>query len=129
MHLGKYGLFPLTLEEMEKVVGKVQRWFPDWSAAPVYYVDQGLVTPTDVYYENDRAAGVAKWLEVMAKHEVRVVLIDTVDKSKGWKILRTGNDEKGLLSLEEIAGLDARQGNEQSALDQMIQGLSFDVKL
>lgn len=107
LHLGKYGLFPLTLEEMEKVVGKVQRWFPDWSAAPVYYVDQGLVTPTDVYYENDRAAGVAKWLEVMAKHEVRVVLIDTVDKSKGWKILRTGNDEKGLLSLEEIVRLDA----------------------
>ena len=107
LHLGKYGLFPLTLEEMETVVDKVQRWFPDWSAAPVYYVDQGLVTPTEVYYDRDRATGVAKWLEAMATHQVKVVLIDTVDKSKGWKILRTGNDEKGLLTLEEIAGLDA----------------------
>jgi hypothetical protein len=107
LHLGKYGLFPLTLEEMKKVVGKIQGWFPDWSAAPVYYVDQGLVTSTEVYYDHDRATGVAAWLEAMAKHEVKVVLIDTVDKSKGWKILRTGNDEKGLLTLEEIARLDA----------------------
>jgi hypothetical protein len=107
LHLGKYGLFPLTLEEMKKVVGKVQPWFPDWSAAPVYYVDQGLVTPTEVYYDHDRATGVAKWLEAMAEHGVKVVLIDTVDKAQGWKILRTGNDKKGLLTLEEIAGLDS----------------------
>jgi hypothetical protein len=43
----------------------------------------------------------------MAKHKVKVVLIDTVDKAQGWKILRTGNDKKGLLTLSEIAELDA----------------------
>jgi hypothetical protein len=107
LHLGKYGLFPLTLEEMKAVVGKIQGWFPDWSAAPVYYVDQGLVSRTEVYDERDRAKGVAKWLEAMAKHKVKVVLIDTVDKAQGWKILRTGNDKKGLLTLSEIAELDA----------------------
>jgi hypothetical protein len=107
LHLGKYGLFPLTLEEMDAVVAKIQGWFADWSAAPVYYVDQGLVTRTDVYDEDDRAKGVATWLKAMEVHKVKVVLIDTVDKSKGWKILRTGNDKKGLLSLEEIAELDA----------------------
>ena len=107
LHLGKYGLFPLTLEEMQAVVANIQRWFPDWSAAPVYYVDQGLISEKGVYFDHDRKNGVATWLEAMAKHKVKVVLIDTVDKAQGWKILRTGNDPKGLLSLEEIAELDA----------------------
>jgi hypothetical protein len=106
LHLGKYGLFPLTLEEMDAVVGKVQGWFADWAAAPVYYVDQGIVSDKAVYVENDRAKGVATWLRAMAKHKVKVVLIDTVDKAKGWKILRTGDDSKGLLSLREVARLD-----------------------
>jgi hypothetical protein len=36
-----------------------------------------------------------------------VVLIDTVDKASGWKILRTGNDRKGLLGLRQLARLNA----------------------
>jgi hypothetical protein len=43
----------------------------------------------------------------MAKHGVKIVLIDTVDKSKGWKLLRTGADPKGLLSALEISKLTA----------------------
>ena len=43
----------------------------------------------------------------MAKHHVEVVLIDTVDKAEGWKILRTGNDRKGLLGPRQIARLTA----------------------
>jgi hypothetical protein len=107
LHLGKYGLFPLTLDECRSVVGQVQRWFPDWSAAPVFYVDQGIVSNTDVYVEGDRAKGCATWLRAMAKHKVKVVLIDTVDKAKGWKLLRTGDDPKGLLTASEIARLAA----------------------
>jgi hypothetical protein len=39
----------------------------------------------------------------MAKLKVKVVLIDTVDKAKGWKLLRTGDDPKGLLSPQQIS--------------------------
>lgn len=107
LHLGKYGLFPLTLEESEIVVRQVQQWFPDWSAAPVFYVDQGLIGRSGVYVGHDMAKGVAAWLRAMAKYKVKVVLIDTVDKSKGWKILRTGDDPKGLLSAQQVSRLAA----------------------
>ncbi len=105
--LGKYGLVPLTLEESEAVVRQVQRWFPDWSAAPVFYVDQGVVSRNRVYVGRDLAKGIALWLRTMAKHGVRVVLIDTVDKAKGWKIFRTGDDPKGLLGPRQISSLAA----------------------
>jgi hypothetical protein len=105
LHLGKYGLFPLTLEESELVVKQVQQWFLDWAAAPVFYVDQGIIGRSGIYVGRDTAKGVAAWLRVMAKHKVNVVLIDTVDKSKGWKLLRTGNDPKGLLSVQQISRL------------------------
>ncbi len=107
LDLGKYGLFPLTLEECDAVVGQVQRWFPDWSAAPVFYVDQAITSRTRVYVGHDRAKGLEAWLRLMAKHHVEVVLIDTVDKAEGWKILRTGNDRKGLLGPRQIARLTA----------------------
>ncbi|HMK70946.1 MAG TPA: hypothetical protein VK442_08250 [Xanthobacteraceae bacterium] len=107
LDLGKYGLFPLTLEECDAVVGRVRQWFPDWSAAPVFYVDQGTVSRSRVYVGHDRAKGLEAWLRLMAKHHVEVVLIDTVDKAAGWKILRSGNDPKGLLGPRQIARLTA----------------------
>jgi hypothetical protein len=108
LHLGKYSLSPLTLEESVTVVDQVQRWFSDWAAAPVFYLDQGLIDRERVYVGHDRSKGVAVWLRAMAKHGVKVVLIDTVDKSKGWKLLRTGADDpKGLLGAREISKLAA----------------------
>jgi hypothetical protein len=47
------------------------------------------------------------WLHHIARHQVRLVLIDTVDKSKGWKILRNGDDPKGLLTLDQLGRLNA----------------------
>ncbi len=44
LNMAKYGLFPLTLEQSDHVVGRIQAWFADWTAAPVFYVDQGLLT-------------------------------------------------------------------------------------
>ena len=107
LDLGKYGLFPLTLEECDAVVSQIQHWFPGWSAAPVFYVDQGIMSRTRVYVGSDRAKGVEAWLRVMAKHNVKVVLIDTIDKAEGWKILRTDGDPKGLLDAKEIFRLTA----------------------
>jgi hypothetical protein len=107
LHFCKYGVYPLTLEECQSVVSRVQPWFSDWAAAPAFYVDQGIISDTGVYVDSDRAKGAAKWLQAMAKHKVKVVLIDTIDKSKGWKLLRTGDDKKGLLSAQEISRLAA----------------------
>ena len=103
LNLGKYGVFPLTLEECDIVVGLIQQWLADWSAAPVYYVDQAITYRTRVFDGKDRAEGLATWLRMMARHKVKVVLIDTIDKASGWKILRTDNDPKGLLDAKEIA--------------------------
>lgn len=107
LNLGKYGLFPLSLEECDCTVEKIQQWFPDWTAAPVFFLDQGIISSKKVYVGENVAEGVEVWLRVMAKHKVQVVLIDTVDKSKGWKILKTGSDPKGILTSSQIAHLDA----------------------
>jgi hypothetical protein len=95
------------LEECDSVVGQIQRWFRDWSSAPVFYVDQGIISHDRVYVDGDTAKGVEAWLRIVATHKVKVVLIDTVDKSQGWKILRTKNDPKGILEAEQIAHLTA----------------------
>lgn len=105
LDLGKYGLAPLTLEQCDRVVKQVQQWFPGWTAAPVFYADQGILTSDKVYTGKDLAAGIELWLRMVAKHGVRVVLIDTVEKSKGWKILKTDGEPNGLLLPEEISKL------------------------
>jgi hypothetical protein len=105
LDLGKYGLAPLTVEECDRVVKQVQQWFPGWSAAPVCYADQGILSNNKFYTGKDLAAGIEVWLEMVAKHGVRVVLIDTVEKSKSWKILKTNEDPKGLLLPDEVKRL------------------------
>lgn len=105
--LGKYGTFPLTLEETDRVVGLVQSWFPDWSAAPVFFVDQGILTSEKVYSGATVVEGLKKWLKVVACHGVPVVLIDTVDKSQGWCILKDkSTGTKGLLTKRQIQTID-----------------------
>lgn len=106
LHLGKYGLVPMTLEESEVVVECIQRWLGHWSAAPVCYVDRDIVTAETVFHGETLGAGIGKWLEMVARHDVPLVLIDTVDKAEGRKILKTGNDPKGLLEIDEIRELD-----------------------
>jgi hypothetical protein len=107
LHLGKYGTFPLTLEETDRVVELVQRWFSSWSAAPVLFVDQPVLGQARVYADGDRAKGVEAWLRVVARHRVPVVLIDTVDKASGWRLFQRGRDDrKGLLGPRQIRRLD-----------------------
>jgi hypothetical protein len=125
LDLGKYGLFPLTLEECDSVVGHVQRWFRDWCAAPVFYVDQGIMSRDNVYVGKDTAKGIELWLRIVAKHKVRIVLIDTVDKSQGWKILKTNNDPKGILEAEQIAHL-SKLGHELNIKVLWAGGISRD---
>ena len=107
LNLGKYGLFPLTLEQCDTVVERMQRWFPDWSAAPVFYVDQGIISRNRVFVGAETATGIEAWLRMFAKHKFRFVLIFTVDNSQSWKIVKTDNDPKGILELRQIARLNA----------------------
>ena len=106
-NLGKYGCFPLTLAEAEQVVERVQGWLPDWSAAPVLYLDMGLATDDGVYVNGDLVPGIEAWLTMVARHAVRVVLIDTIDKAAGRRLLKTNpNDKVGFLTEAEIARIE-----------------------
>jgi len=106
LYLGKYGMLPLTLPEADYVIGKIQSWFEDWSAAPAIYVDCPTVTQYRCYDE-EAGEAVRAWLDVAHTHKVAVVLIDTADKSRGRKLLKDSpEDEVGILSETEIRELD-----------------------
>jgi len=105
--LGKYGLFPLTLEEADTVMGLVQSWFPDWSAAPVCYVDLPVVCRDAIYTETEIEPGMKRWLEVAAKNRVPVVLFDTAEKARGRRLMKDAADDKvGILTERQIHGID-----------------------
>jgi hypothetical protein len=106
--LGKYGCFPLTLSEVDRVVAQIQHWLPDWSAAPVFFVDQGLLREGGVDVERDLPRGLEVWLDAVAAHGVRVVLIDTIDKATGRRLLKARTDDKtGYLGPRQIARVEA----------------------
>ncbi len=107
LELGKYGLFPLTMEESAEVMALVQRWFTDWTAAPVFYVDFPLSTRQQVFAEGDIVTGAKQWLDAVARHGIPVVLFDTADKAAGRRLLKDDpQDAVGILTLEEIRSLD-----------------------
>jgi hypothetical protein len=106
-HLGKYGSFPLTLAETDRVIAQVQRWFEDWSAAPVLFLDQGVLRDGAVDVGRDLARGVQIWLDMVAKHRVPVVLLDTIDKSSGRRLIKTSaKDTVGCLTWRQIKRIE-----------------------
>jgi hypothetical protein len=106
-HLGKYGCFPLTRPEIDHVVEQVQKWLPSWSAAPVFFVDQGLLREGGVDVERDLPRGIEIWLQTVASHGVRVVLIDTVDKATGRRLLKkSATDKLGYLGMGQIKRIE-----------------------
>ncbi len=106
-NLGKYGCFPLTHSETDHVVEQVQRWLPNWSAAPVFFVDQGLLRQGAIDVERDLPRGIEKWLDTVATRGVRVVLIDTVDKATGRRLLKkSSKDNVGFLGPRQIERIE-----------------------
>jgi hypothetical protein len=98
----------LTQHETDHVVQQVQRWLPDWSAAPVFFVDQGLLRDGHVDFGRDLSRGLKSWLETVAAHGVRVVLIDTIDKAPGKRLLKASSrDDSGFLGPEQIKDAEA----------------------
>jgi len=109
LELGKYGLVPLTFEQQREVIVRInQQWIKNWCAAPVCYVDYPIVTAREVYHGKSLVRGIERWLGMVRKLGVRVVLIDTAKKSEGRHLLKKDpQDEHGILSLAEIRALDA----------------------
>jgi hypothetical protein len=106
--LGKYGCFPLTRSETDRVVQQIQTWLPDWSAAPVFFVDQGLLGEDRVDAGRDLSRGLRSWLETVAAHGVRVVLIDTIDKATGKRLLKkSSHDDGGFLGPNQVKDAEA----------------------
>ena len=62
----------------------------------------------DVFHGPRLAAGIRLWLDMVARHRVRVVLIDTVNKSEGRRLLKESDgDARGYLTRGEILKLTA----------------------
>jgi hypothetical protein len=106
-HLGKYGCFPLTRAETDHVVGQVQKWFNDWSAAPAFFIDQGLLREGAVDVESDLPRGIELWLDTVSRHGVRVVLLDTIDKPSGRRLMKkSARDKAGYLGWRQVARIE-----------------------
>lgn len=106
-NLGKYGCFPLTRAEIDRVVGHIQGWLPNWSAAPVFFVDEGLLREGGVDVDRDLPRGIEIWLDTVAAHGVRVVLIDTINKATGRRLLKKSSDDKtGYLGMKQIERIE-----------------------
>lgn len=99
----KYGLRPLKFAEQEYVVANIQRWMPDWTPIPAFYVDTALVTHNDVY-ESDRCVEAARiWLDMVAKYDVKVVLIDCPDRIDPHRLMKSGGpNDPGILEIGQI---------------------------
>lgn len=107
LELGKYGLFPLTLDESDEVIGLIQGWFGNWTAAPAFYIDVPLVLRDRVIPTRDVSEAAKLWLRMVARHGVSVVLIDTVFKSRRRHLLRTdAKDSKGFFARNDIRNID-----------------------
>jgi len=107
LELGKYGLAPLTYEEQEATIRRIQSRFSTWCAAPVHYVDLPHIDTSTVYTEQNAVAATSRWLDLVGRCNVPVVLIDTAEKSKGKKLMKRGPaDSLGIFSLSEIEKLN-----------------------
>lgn len=108
LELGKYGLVPLTFVEQEAVIRRIQEWLGNWCAAPVHYVDLPHLDASTVYTQKNAVAGTARWLDLVGRCNVPVVLIDTAEKSRGTRLMkRSRTDSLGIFSLDEIADLNS----------------------
>jgi hypothetical protein len=104
LHLGKYGLFPLTLDEASEVMGQVQKYFTNWSAAPVFYLDFSHSKGNKVYSGKNIVEGAKVFLDIVAKHGIPVVLFDTADKDRGRKLVKQSKSDRiGILTPVQIA--------------------------
>ena len=120
-HLGKFGLFPLTLEDQLQAMPTIAGWFPSWSATPAFYVDRAIVWEQSVAEEQALVPFAVRWIEAASAAGLDVVLIDCPDRTpapagadtrpynedRGRRLLQRDGDELGVLSAADAATLQA----------------------
>jgi hypothetical protein len=120
-HLGKFGLFPLTLDEQTYVIGRVKQWFPSWTPTPAFYVDRPVISTDHVFQERALVEPARRWLSAAADAGADVVLIDAPDRTpapagagrrrygedRGRRLLKQDDgDEVGVLTMEDVDTLE-----------------------
>ncbi len=76
----KYGLTPLTFAEQTNVVEAVQNWVTGLTAIPAFYADTPFVSDTEIILSDAAANALRIWLDMVAAHRTRVVLVDCPDR-------------------------------------------------
>ena len=117
LHLGKFGLFPLTLEEQFMAMQLLGRWFPAWSPTPAFYVDRPIVTADGVRAERELVEVACEWVGVASQHGFQIVLVDSPDRTpapagsgrrswdddRGRRLLRRPRDAgAGVLDMDDL---------------------------
>ncbi|MBI5083244.1 MAG: hypothetical protein HZB13_01410 [Acidobacteria bacterium] len=106
---GKYGLFPLTLEEQATAIELITRWTAGWTAIPAFYIDTPLVTATEVY-DVSRCEEAAKvWLKMARGCGAKIALFDSPDRVTPRRLVRQSDakDDPGVLTVDAIERIAA----------------------
>jgi hypothetical protein len=116
-HLGKFGLFPLTIEQQLEAIRTIRPWFPTWTPAPSFYVDRPALTSGGVFEERDLTEVAIGWVRGAADAGADVVLFDSPDRTpapagtgtvpyredRGRRLVkRHALDPAGVLTFEDV---------------------------
>ena len=85
----------------------MQRWFPDWTAAPAFYVDQGLIDVSHVYSGDELERGVRSGSASSRTQGADWYSSIRSKSPRAGGSSKTESDPKGLLSLDQIENLNA----------------------
>ena len=86
---------------------KYQEWLLGLVAAPVFFVDQGLLREGAVDVERDLPRGIEVWLNTVAAHGVGVVLLTrSIRLQDGVYLKRSSGDREGYLSWKQIERIE-----------------------
>jgi hypothetical protein len=102
---GKYGLFPLTLEEQEQAIEMITRWTAGWTAIPAFYVDTPLVTATQVFDVDRCEEAARRWLKMARGAGATVALFDAPDRVTPRRLVKSERSPEGVLNLDQIESL------------------------
>ena len=102
---GKYGLFPLTLEEQGPVIELITRWTTGWTAIPAFYVDTPLVMANEIFDVAQCEVAARRWLKVARGAGATIVLLDAPDRMSRRKLVNWTDSPEGVLTPDQINAL------------------------
>lgn len=79
--LGKFGLFPLTLDQQVTAMQYVAEMASGWTATPAFYADRPTVDKDSIFEERETVTALDRWLAGAARAQLSIVLIDAPDRT------------------------------------------------